>query len=100
MFIEGRTPGEEGLRIAEVVDHPASLMVALWGGGLLALRQGDLRRTLSQLERAIGICQDADLPIYVPWIAGGLAGVYPGPGASPTPCPCSRSEGTGRLRRK
>jgi Adenylate and Guanylate cyclase catalytic domain len=30
-FTEGRAPGDEGMRIAEVVDHPASLMVALWG---------------------------------------------------------------------
>ena len=33
-FAEGRTLGEEGLRIAEAVDHPASLMVASWGIGL------------------------------------------------------------------
>jgi tetratricopeptide (TPR) repeat protein len=75
-FPEGRAPGEEGMRIAEVVDHPASLMVALWGGGLLALRQGDLHRTLSQLERAMGICHEADLPLYFPWMAGVLGAAY------------------------
>ena len=36
-FAEGLAFGEEGLRIAEAVDHPASLMVASWGGGLLAI---------------------------------------------------------------
>ena len=75
-FTEGRAPGDEGMRIAEVVDHPASLMVAAWGVGLLALRQGDLPRVLSRLERAMGICQEADLPVYFPWMAGALGAAY------------------------
>ena len=33
-FSEGSALGEEGLRIAEAVDHPASLMLASWGIGL------------------------------------------------------------------
>ena len=31
MFAEGRVLGDEGLRIAEEVDHPGSLMYASWG---------------------------------------------------------------------
>ena len=42
MFAEGRALGEEGLQIAEAAVHPASLMWAYWGLGLLSLRQGDL----------------------------------------------------------
>ena len=75
-FAEGRALGEEGLRIAEAVDHPASLMCACWGIGLLALRQGDLPRALPRLERAVGICQDADLPAYFPWMAAALGAAY------------------------
>jgi len=75
-FAEGRVLGEEGLRIAEAVDHPGSLMWAYWVGGLLALRQGDLPRALPWLERAMGICQDADLPIYVPQAAAALGAAY------------------------
>ena len=45
-FAEGRALGEEGLRIAETVAHPGSLMQASWGVGLLSLRQGDLRGAL------------------------------------------------------
>ena len=30
-FAEGRSVGDEGLRIAEAVDHPMSLTFALWG---------------------------------------------------------------------
>jgi tetratricopeptide (TPR) repeat protein len=75
-FTEGRVLGEEGLRIAEEVQHPASLMVASWGIGLLALRQGDLPRALPPLERAMGICQDAPLPVYLPLTAAALGQAY------------------------
>ena len=74
MFTEGRAPGDEGLQIAEAVAHPASLMIALWGNGLLALRQGDLPSALPLLERAMGICHEADLTLFFPWIAGALGG--------------------------
>jgi class 3 adenylate cyclase/tetratricopeptide (TPR) repeat protein len=76
IFVEGRTLGDEGLRIAEAVAHPASLMTAFWGIGLLSLRQGDLPRALPRLERAVGFCQDADLPFYFPWIAAALGAAY------------------------
>jgi tetratricopeptide (TPR) repeat protein len=75
-FAEGRALGDEGLRIAEAVAHPTSLMMALWGIGLLALRQGDLPRALPLLERAIGICQDADVPAYFPRMATALGAAY------------------------
>jgi len=75
-FAEGRTFGEEGLRITEAVDHPGSLMTAYWGLGLLALRQGDLPRALPQLERAVGICQETDLPAFFPRVAAALGAAY------------------------
>jgi class 3 adenylate cyclase/tetratricopeptide (TPR) repeat protein len=76
MFAEGSALGEEGLRIAEAVDHPASLMVASWGVGLLSLRQGDLPRALPRLKQAMSICQDADLPAFFPWLAAALGETY------------------------
>jgi tetratricopeptide (TPR) repeat protein len=51
-------------------------MIASWGIGLLALRQGDLPRALPLLERAVSICQDADLPAYFPWVAAALGAAY------------------------
>jgi tetratricopeptide (TPR) repeat protein len=75
-FTEGRALGEEGLRIAEVVAHPVSLMWAYQEIGLLSLRQGDLPRALLLLERAMGICHEAELPIYFPWMAGALGAAY------------------------
>jgi tetratricopeptide (TPR) repeat protein len=76
MFAEGRVLGEEGLRIAEEVAPPGNLMRAYHGLGLLALRQGDLTTALPLLERALGICQDADLPSFFPMMAAALGAAY------------------------
>jgi DNA-binding winged helix-turn-helix (wHTH) protein/tetratricopeptide (TPR) repeat protein len=75
-FPEGRALGEEGLRIAEAVASPVSVMYASWGVGLLALRQGDLSRALFALQRAVDICRDADLPGYLPRVAPALGAAY------------------------
>ena len=56
--------------------QPASLMVASWGIGLLALRQGDLSRALPRLERAVGLCQEANFPVYLPTMAAALGAAY------------------------
>jgi tetratricopeptide (TPR) repeat protein len=76
MFTVGYAVGDEGLRIAEAVAHPSSLMFARWGLGLLALRQGDLPRALPWLERAVDSCQEADVPGYFPRIAATLGAAY------------------------
>jgi tetratricopeptide (TPR) repeat protein len=76
MFVEGRAIGEEALRIAEATEHPASLMRASLGIGLLCLRQGDLSRALPRLERAVSICHEADLALYFPQIAPALGAAY------------------------
>jgi tetratricopeptide (TPR) repeat protein len=75
-FAEGYALGDEGLRMAEGLAHPPSLMNALWGMGLLTLRQGDLPRALPWLERVVGLCQDADLPAYFPRMAALLGAAY------------------------
>ena len=75
-FAEGRALGEEGLRIAEAVASPREPHDGLVGVGLLSLRQGDLPRALPLLERAVGLCQDADLPAYFPRMAAALGAAY------------------------
>jgi class 3 adenylate cyclase/tetratricopeptide (TPR) repeat protein len=75
-FAEGRALGEEGLQIAEVVAHPSSLMWALYGSGLVFLCQGDLAGALPRLERAMSICQEADLPLFGPRMAAALGTAY------------------------
>jgi class 3 adenylate cyclase/tetratricopeptide (TPR) repeat protein len=76
MFDAGRALGEEGLQIAEAVVHPSSLMWAYFGIGLLCLRQGDLPRALSLLERAVGSCQETDRPAIFPAVAAALGTAY------------------------
>jgi len=51
-------------------------MFASWVLGLLALRQGDLTRASPLLERAAGICHEADLPLYFPRVAAALGAAY------------------------
>jgi tetratricopeptide (TPR) repeat protein len=51
-------------------------MIGSLGVGLLALRQGDLCRALPKLARALDICQDADLPFFLPLVAGPLGAAY------------------------
>jgi tetratricopeptide (TPR) repeat protein len=75
-FAEGKAMGDAGLRITEAITHPASLIVASWGVGLLSLLQGDLPRALPHLERAMGICQDTDIPFYVPMMAPAVGAAY------------------------
>jgi len=76
LFAEGRSQGEEGLRMAEAVEQPGSLMMAAWAVGLLALRQGDLARAIPRLEQAVGLCQDADLSFYFRRVAAVLGAAY------------------------
>jgi tetratricopeptide (TPR) repeat protein len=76
MFAEGSALGEEGLRMAETVSHPSSLMWAAYGLGRLSLRQGDLHKALPLLERARSICQEADLLLFSPRVAAALGAAY------------------------
>jgi len=75
-FAKGAVFGDDGLRIAAAVAHPRSLLIASHGIGMLFLRQGNLPRGLPLLERAMGICHDADLPVLFPMVAGALGAAY------------------------
>ena len=79
MFAEGRALGKKGSRWPKSAAHPASLMWASWGLGRLSLCQGDLRRALPQLERAVGICPGRGPPGWVPQDGCSFGrGVHPG----------------------
>jgi tetratricopeptide (TPR) repeat protein len=76
MFAQAIVLGEEGLQIAEAAAHPWTLMFVHSGMGLLFLRQGDLRKALPSLERAVSICQEADLLYWFPRMAAALGAAY------------------------
>ena len=70
-FAEGIARGEEGVRIAEAVDHPLSLMFADLGVGQLYLVQGDLVRAIPTTRDArLATCRDVGLPVLasVGWL--------------------------------
>jgi tetratricopeptide (TPR) repeat protein len=75
-FAEGIAVGEEGLDIAEAVQHPVSLVEAYRSVGLPYLRQGDLHQALPLLERAVGLCKEADLPFFFSLLAPALGMAY------------------------
>src|SRR5262249_4072537 len=68
--------GVAGLHIAEEVKHLGSLVSAYQSVGRPYLRQGDLRQALPLLERAVGICEDADLPFFFSLLATDLGAAY------------------------
>jgi tetratricopeptide (TPR) repeat protein len=76
VFAEGSVLGEEGLQIAETLAHRVSFIWPYYGIGMIYLCQGDLRKAIPQLERAVSICHELDLPAYFPRIAAALGAAY------------------------
>jgi tetratricopeptide (TPR) repeat protein len=75
-FAEGIVYGEEGIRIAEAVDHPFSRVFAYWSIGSLYLYTGDLPKAISVLERGLELCRTGDIPLLLPWVASALGYAY------------------------
>jgi predicted ATPase len=75
-FPEGIARGAEAVRIAEEVDHPLSLIYAYLGVGLLSLRQRDLSRAISVLERGLNLCRVYDFLVRFPETASALGYAY------------------------
>jgi class 3 adenylate cyclase/tetratricopeptide (TPR) repeat protein len=75
-FHEGHARGDEGVQIAEAAQHAFSRILAYWGGGLLALGQGDLRHATPLLERGLALCQAANLPALLPIFVSALSYAY------------------------
>jgi tetratricopeptide (TPR) repeat protein len=75
-FTEGLAMAEDGLRIAETVQSPFSLIEACQGASMVYLRQGEVPRAIPVLERAMGLCQDWHIPLFVPQLAAALGLEY------------------------
>jgi predicted ATPase/class 3 adenylate cyclase len=76
VFTEGRAMAEDGLRIAEAINNPFSLIQPCYGLSAVYLRQGDVQRAIPVLERAMGLCQDWHIPLLVPQLATALGVAY------------------------
>ena len=75
-FTEGLAMAAEGLRIAETVNDPFSLIVTCQGVSMVYWRQGDVQRAIPVLERAMGLCQDWHIPLFVPELTAALGLAY------------------------
>ena len=75
-FTEGLAMAEEVLQIAETVNHPFSLIEACSVASALYLRQGEVQRAIPMLERAMGLCQDWHIPLFVPGQTAALGMAY------------------------
>jgi tetratricopeptide (TPR) repeat protein len=73
---EGRRVGEDAVRLAEEVEHPYSIAIALWHVGVLYQRQGDIHTAIPVLERGLALCQSANNPLHVPLFAAFLGAAY------------------------
>ncbi len=75
-FDEGIVHGQEGIRIAEALDHPYSWVVASWGAGYLHRTKGELTHAVRLLERALALCREWNLPTLLPITVGLLGPAY------------------------
>jgi tetratricopeptide (TPR) repeat protein len=73
---EGRGVGEDAVRLAEELEHPYSIAVALWHVGWLYLRQGDVHTAISVHERGLALCQSANNPLNATPLAASLGAAY------------------------
>jgi predicted ATPase/class 3 adenylate cyclase len=71
-FVEGIAQATDGVRIAEAIDHPFSISVAIQSLGLLYLAKGDLDRAGSALRRALEVQRASESPQLFVTTAAGL----------------------------
>jgi tetratricopeptide (TPR) repeat protein len=76
VFTEGLAHGEEGLQIAEVVDHPTSLVQACHGISHFYLYRGEFHKAISWLERSLDVCRVWDIPLMLYLVSTTLGYAY------------------------
>jgi tetratricopeptide (TPR) repeat protein len=75
-FTEGLAHGEAGLRIAEAVDHPNSLIQVCHGIGHVYLRKGEFHQAIPWLERGLEVCRVWDIPLLLYIVSSTLGYAY------------------------
>lgn len=75
-FAEALGYSQEGLRIAEELRHPYSLILMCWGLALLHTLKGELTQASVHLERALALCRDWTVPVLSPVTTGFLGYVH------------------------
>jgi class 3 adenylate cyclase/tetratricopeptide (TPR) repeat protein len=75
-FQEAITQAEDGVRIAETVEHAYAQFLGPWGLGHVCSLKGDLSRASPMLERALALSRGWNFPIQSAYIAAQLGYVY------------------------
>jgi tetratricopeptide (TPR) repeat protein len=75
-FAEGVVRGRESIHIAESIEQPLNLTVAVSGLGRLYLRKGDLELAIPILERGVELSRTWNLGLWFPPVASALGSAY------------------------
>ncbi len=75
-FEEGIAHGQEGIRLAEALDHPYSLVFACWRLAQLEILRGDLSDAIRLLERGLALSHEWNLTYFSVNHTGGLGYAY------------------------
>jgi tetratricopeptide (TPR) repeat protein len=75
-FDEGVAVGHEAIRMAEALDHPYSIVWACLGLASLDSVRGDLSQSARLLERAVALCREWTIPVWIPLATASLGHVY------------------------
>jgi tetratricopeptide (TPR) repeat protein len=75
-FKEGIVYGQEGLRLAEALDHPYSLAFACWVFAHLQITRGELSHAVGLLERGLALSREWNLTYFSVNHTGSLGYAY------------------------
>jgi class 3 adenylate cyclase/tetratricopeptide (TPR) repeat protein len=76
VFDEGRSYGQEAVRLAEALDHPFSLIWASMNLGHLEGLRGEFIRAIVPLERAVALSQEWAIAYLTPIALAALGHIY------------------------
>jgi tetratricopeptide (TPR) repeat protein len=76
VFPRGIEHGQEGIRLAEALDHPYSLAAMCWALAYLHITRGDFGAAVPLLERGLTVSRDWDLSLSVARHTGSLGYAY------------------------
>ena len=75
-FKQGIAHGEEGIRLAEALDHPYSLASVCWSFAYLQSARGEPGRAIELLKRGLALARDWGLPYFLARYTVGLCHAY------------------------
>jgi tetratricopeptide (TPR) repeat protein len=75
-FEEGIIHGQEGIRLAEVLDHPYSLAHGCWHLALLHIIRGEFSHVIGVLERGLALSREWNLTFFSALSTGSLGYAY------------------------